>query len=323
VARKSKILITGVAGFAGSHLAEILLSGSGSIYGILAPGEPTVNINHIAPKIKLDEIDIVNQKELSRYILKLKPNYIFHLAAMASVGQSIEKETITYQTNIFGTYNILQAARRCGNGLKKLILVSSSDCYGKFEPKDKILKETQPLNPVSPYGISKATNEYMAQYYFRQYGLPATIARSFNHTGPRQSEIFAIPSFCKQIALIERGGVPPRIMVGDLSVKRDLSDVRDIVRGYDLAARKGKPGEVYQLCSGKAVAIGEALRKLIAMSVFDIEIAIDKKRVRKSDIPILKGSFAKARKELGWVPRYTLDETLRDALQYWRGRVGK
>ncbi len=322
VPRRSRAIITGVGGFAGSYLAEKLLSEGLEIYGLLAPPEETDNIAGISRQIHLDRFDLTNRAKTAAYVKKIKPDYIFHLAAMASVGQSLRFERLTYEVNIFGTLNLLEAAVPAGN-LRKLLLVGSADSYGIIKPKGKILKETEPFQPVSPYGISKAAAEYLAGYYLHQYQIPIVIARSFNHTGPRQSDNFAIPSFCRQIAEIERGLNKPQMAVGDISARRDLSDVRDIVEGYFLLVRKGKPGGVYHLCSGRAVSIKSVLEKLLKMSNTKIRIVIDKNRLRKSDIPVLKGDNRKAIRELDWKPRYRLERTLKDTLDYWREKIAE
>ena len=322
VKKPDKALITGIAGFAGSYLAELLLLRGINVYGLLAPREKTDNIKSILPGLKLERFDIRKADKMSSFIKKAKPDYIFHLAAMASVGKSFDMVRRVYDINFVGSQSLFEAA--CGaKNLKKLIFVSSSDAYGQFKPIRKILKEEQPFNPISPYGISKAAGEYLALYYFRNNRIPVVRARSFNHTGPRQSDDFVVPSFCKQIALIEKGARRPVLSVGDLSAKRDLSDVRDIVRGYYLMAIRGKPGEVYQLCSGKTTAIDSVLKKLIRYSDKKIQIVVDKKRLRKSDIPVLHGSNAKAGKELGWFCRFKLDETLKFTLDYWRGKTSQ
>jgi GDP-4-dehydro-6-deoxy-D-mannose reductase len=321
VKRKNRVVITGAGGFAGSFLTERLLAEDYQIYGLLAPDEKEDNISHLSGALILDRFDITNQSKVHNYIDKIKPRYIFHLAAMASVGQSINQARLTYEINIFGSLNILEAAQLLGNKLEKLVMIGSADSFGVFSPKGKTLKENQPFAPVSPYGISKASMEYLAGYYFRQNHLPVVIARSFNHTGPRQSENFVIPSFCRQIARIEKGLDRPQIKVGDLSVRRDLSDVRDIVEGYYLLAQKGRPGQSYHLASGKAIAIKKALNMLLGMADIKIKVIIDKNRLRKSDIPILRGDIAKARKELGWRPRYKLEETLKYTLDWWREKV--
>ncbi|SYZ74789.1 NAD-dependent epimerase/dehydratase [Candidatus Zixiibacteriota bacterium] len=323
VKRKNKALVTGAAGFAGSFLCERLIAAGFEVYGLLGPGEGTENIEAILRSIHIDRIDITHQNLIHRYIAEIKPNYIFHLAAMASVGQSIQKERMTYNINFFGSLNILEGTLAVKKNVKKVILIGSADSYGKFQPAGKNLKENQPFNPVSPYGISKAAAEYLGQYYFKQHRLPVVIARSFNHTGPRQSVNFAVPSFCRQIARIELGFDKPTIKVGNLSVKRDLSDVRDIAEGYYRLAIKGKPGEVYHFSSGRAISIRAVLETLLKLSTTKIMVAADKKRFRKSDIPILRGDCHKATRQLGWRRKFPLERTLKDTLNYWREKVSK
>jgi GDP-4-dehydro-6-deoxy-D-mannose reductase len=323
VERKNRALVTGAAGFAGSFLCERLIAAGFDIYGILGPGETAENIEPLLPSMKIERLDITHQHLVRHYIVKVKPDYIFHLAAMSSVGQSIQKERMTYNINLFGSLNILEGALAAEKNLKKVVLVGSADSYGTFKPVGKRLKENQPFNPVSPYGISKTAVEYLAQYYFRQYGLPVVIARSFNHTGPRQSVNFAVPSFGRQIARIESGLEKPVMIVGNLNVKRDLSDVRDIVDGYYRLALKGKAGEAYHFSSGRAVSIQSVLDMLLKMSSSKIKVTIDKNRFRKSDIPILTGDCGKAMRQLGWRRKFRLVNTLRDTLDYWREKVGR
>jgi len=322
VKRKSKVFITGIAGFAGSHLAELLLSKDYELFGLLAPRETTKHIKHLVRDIRLERFDILKGGKLSRFINKVKPEYLFHLAAVSSVGQSFENERLTYDVNFTGSLNVIEAACALGKKLRRLIFISSADIYGIFKPKGKTLTESQPFNPVSPYGISKAAAERLARYYFANYDLPVVIVRPFNHTGPRHSENFAVPSFCKQIAGIETGHTRPQIKVGDLSPRRDLSDVRDIVHGYHLSALKGKPGAGYHLCSERSVAMKTVLEKLLKMSGIRIKVCTDKDRFRKSDIPVLRGDCTKVQKELGWQRYYTLDRTLKDTLRYWREKIG-
>lgn len=323
VKRKSRALITGIGGFAGSYLTEYLLSKNFEIYGILAPNEEVFNLRSVVSCISLEQFDITDPSALCKFTRQVAPDYIFHLAAMASVGRSIQLERETYHINFFGSLNILEAARLLKKDLKKIVLVSSADCYGRFMPPGKLLKETQPFAPVSPYGISKVMMEHLAGYYFAQHNVPAVIARSFNHTGPRQSDNFVVPSFCRQIAEIENGQKEPVISVGDLSAKRDLSDVRDIVRGYYLLAVKGRVGEAFHFSSGAATSIKGLLDMLLSFSDKKIKVKVDKKRLRKSDIPVLRGDNGKARRLLGWNPQFKLEQTLRDTLQYWRDRTEK
>lgn len=319
--QRSKIVITGIAGFAGSHLAELLHSKGYRVFGLLAPGEKTGHLKTIKSELTLERFDIRNGDKVSRFIRRVKPQYIYHLAAFSSVGQSYRMVQSVYEINLFGTLNLFEAANNLPGKIKKVLFVSSADVYGVFSPKTKTLTENQPLNPISPYGISKAAGEYLSALYYRQHGLPIVIARAFNHTGPRQSDVFVVPSFCRQIAEIERGRKQPVILVGDLSSRRDLSDVCDIVRGYYLAVQKGQPGRVYQFCSGRAVSIKSVLSSIIGMSEYKIRVKTDKKRLRKTDIPCLRGDNKRAAKELGWHCRYKLNETIRDTLGFWRKRV--
>jgi GDP-4-dehydro-6-deoxy-D-mannose reductase len=312
--------ITGIAGFAGSYLAEELLAHGYRVCGALYPGESTENLESVIDSVTLVQLDILDLERCLAAVSSFKPDYIFHLAAVASVGKALEMERSTYRVNLMGTLNVLQAALQAPK-LKRMIFVSSADCYGIFQPTNKTLTEDQPLNPLSPYGISKAAAEAASRYYFRQYGLPVSVARSFNHSGPRQADNFVIPSFAKQIAAIEAGLQKPALLVGNLSVKRDLSDVRDIVQGYRLLAEKGKAGRVYHFCSGKTVSIQKVLDSLLRLSSKKIKVKIDKSRLRKSDIPILRGSNRRAVQELGFKTRYSLHTTLKDTLEYWRQKV--
>ncbi len=312
--------ITGIAGFAGSHLAEELLHHGYTVTGALYKGEPIDNLSSIAKDIKLAELDILEPEQCRTITARFKPDYLFHLAAFASVGKSFANERLVYRVNFDGTLNMLAAATRLKH-LKKFVFVSSSDCYGTFTPKNKTLTEQQPFNPISPYGISKAAAEFACRSSAKRNELPVTIARSFNHSGPRQSEDFVIPSFARQIALIEKGRSKPVIRVGDLSVRRDLSDVRDIVRGYRLLAEHGLPGVAYQLCSGKAVTIKSVLERLIKLSKQKIDIEVDPARIRANDIPVLRGDNTLAAKKLGYRVKYDLNNTLQQTLDFWRKNI--
>ncbi|HUV30616.1 MAG TPA: GDP-mannose 4,6-dehydratase [Acidobacteriota bacterium] len=314
--------ITGIAGFAGSYLAEELLNSGFTVSGSIYDDEPTDNIAAIRSDLRLVPLDILDGDRCKKVLRKLKPGYVFHLAAVASVGRSYEQEALTVEVNFRGTLNMLAAAGQLDR-LNRFVYVSSADCYGIFSPKNRTLTENQPLNPISPYGISKAAAEYAVRYHYRQHRLPAVISRSFNHSGPRQTERFVIPSFARQVALIEAGRQKPRVQVGDLSARRDFSDVRDIVRGYRLIALKGRPGEVYQLCSGRAVSIQKMLDALLSFSTGKVTVKVDESRLRKAEIPVLRGSNRKAAQSVGFEIRYKLKTTLRDTLEYWRSKVGK
>jgi len=309
--------ITGIAGFAGSFLAEELLAHDYQVSGSTVGRESTRNIKQILNNIELVKLDVQKANEASRRIKKLKPDYIFHLAAFSSVGESFKNENLTYKVNFDGTLNILNAVMELKDPAT-LVFVSSADCYGRFKPANKLLKENQPFNPVSPYAVSKTAAELLCRYFYTRHQFPVKIARSFNHTGPRQNENFVVSSFAKQIAQMEKKGAEPVIHVGDLTARRDFSDVRDIVSGYRLLAEKGQPGEVYHFSSGKAVTIEQVLEMLLKMSDKSIIVKTDNSRLRKNDIPCLKGDNQKAKSKLRFMPKYSLEETLKDTLNYWR-----
>ncbi|MDD5425853.1 MAG: GDP-mannose 4,6-dehydratase [candidate division Zixibacteria bacterium] len=318
--KKPSALITGITGFAGSYLAEELLTHGYTVSGTVYNNEPTNNIKNIIKDLQLVALDILKPEKCRRVVNKIKPDYIFHLAAIASVSQSFKMERLTFNINFDGTLNMLEAARELP-GLKKFIFIGSAECYGIFSPPEKTLTENQPFNPISPYGVSKAAAEQVTRYYARHHQLPVGIARPFNHSGPRQNEHFVIPAFARQVALIEVGRQGPVMKVGDLSPQRDLSDVRDIVCGYRLIGEKGRPGEVYHLSTGKAVSIKTVLDTLLKLAHKTIKVTTDKSRLRPNDIPVLRGNNKKAVQQLGFKIRYSLQDTLQDTLNYWRNQV--
>ena len=313
-------LITGIAGFAGSWLAEELLCHGYRVFGAVLPGELTANLSGVRAGLELFRLDITHLGRCRQLVGRIRPTAIFHLAAYASVGGSVGLEREVFRVNWEGTLNLLEASRELPR-LRRFLFVSSPDCYGLFSPKSRILTEDQPLAPVSPYGISKAAAEQTCLFYHRQHGLPVVVARAFNHTGPRQGEQFAVPSFARQIALIEARRARPVVFTGNLDARRDLSDVRDIVRGYRLVVEQGRVGSVYQLCTGRAVAMESVLRQLLKLTRLRVAVRAHSGLVRKIDIPVLRGSNRKAVQEIGYQVRYSLKTTLQDTLNYWRERV--
>ena len=290
------------------------------VRGAALPGESTENLLHLRPRIKVDRFDITDREACRRVLNRAQPEILFHLAAFASVGGSFAAAEPAFRVNTIGSYHVLEAVRE-KSWLKRLLLVSSADVYGPVRPKDLPLKPDRLFDPRSPYAQSKAAAEYLARMYTDQYQAPVIIARSFNHTGPRQSPEFVIPAFCRKIVAAERSRGKKGVTVGNLSARRDLSDVRDIVRGYRLLSAKGQVGQAYHLCSGKAYSIRELLNKLIAFSDIPIHVRPDKRLVRKVDIPVLQGSFAATRQAVGWKPLFDIETTLKDTLNYWRNRT--
>ncbi|MCP4569685.1 MAG: NAD-dependent epimerase/dehydratase family protein [FCB group bacterium] len=314
---KNKVYITGICGFAGSYLAEELISHGYAVHGAALPKESTANIDHLGRKVKIDRFDITDSDACRKYLRQARPDYLFHLAAIASVGQSFGLGDLTIRVNTFGSHNIFEAIRG-RKWLRKLIMVSSSDIYGPVKKGDLPLRPDQLFNPVSPYAQSKAAAEYLARIYIEQYDMPIVIARPFNHTGPRQTPNFVIPAFSRKIIAAARSGGKKKVDVGNISVRRDLSDVRDIVRGYRLLAEKGKIGEAYHLCSGKAYLIGDLLNKLMSFTDIPIKHKRDDRLYRKADIPVLYGSYHKIRKDVGWKPEIKIERTLKDTFDYWK-----
>ena len=322
MSRKStkRALVTGAGGFAGSHLVDLLVAEGHEVIASLSPHDSVENLAHHGRDITRRRCDITKPKSVLRLLRDAQPHWVFHLAAFASVGRSFSRERLTYEVNLLGSLNVLEAVEAIGK-VERVIVVGSADSYGVFSPKNKLLTESQLFAPISPYGISKAAMERLALQRSTQRDLPVVIARPFNHTGPRQSDTFALPNFCRQIAEIERGERPATLKVGDLSVRRDMSDVRDIVRGYLACAQRGKVGRVYHLCSERAISLRRMLDILLRRADRSIRVRVESARLRAADIPILRGSAARARRELGYRPRYTLKRTLEESLEYWRERI--
>ncbi len=308
--------MTGMAGFVGSHLAELLLEKKEKIVGLYW-NTNLDNLKQIENKLELLECNVAEFKHVHQIIKKIKPKEIYHLAAISSVGKSFAEPVFTFKINFGGTQNILEAVRR--ENLKSRILIpNSADMYGKVSVKDLPIKETQTLHPLSPYAISKTCADILAEQYFKVYQIPVIRTRSFNHTGPRQALGFVIPDFASQVARIDLNLQEPVLKVGDLKARRDISDVRDIVRGYYLLMKKGKLGEAYNLGSGKIYNLKNVLRYLVSLSSQKIRIEIDKTRLRKIDITALQADIAKIKKETGWKPIIPLQKTLQDTYDFWR-----
>jgi len=314
-------LITGITGFVGSHLSEFLLDKNVEIYGIERWRSKTENIDHIKDKLKLIKADVRDAHSIENVIKKVEPNYIFHLAAQSFVPMSWNAPIETLETNIIGTVNLLEGVRKSEID-PKIHIAGSSEEYGMVYPNELPIKETNPLRPLSPYGVSKVAQDRLGYQYHKSYGLKIVITRAFNHTGPRRGEAFVTSNFSKQIAEIEKGIKKPEISVGNLEAKRDFTDVRDIVKGYWLAINKCEYGEVYNLCSGKARSIKDVLDLLISLSkVKKIKIVQDPSRMRPSDVPILQGDFTKFHERTGWKPEIPFEKTMKDLLDYWRNKV--
>ncbi len=316
-----RVLVTGITGFVGSHLAEFLLQQGGiQVFGTQRWRSKTDNIDHLRSKITLRECDLRDATSVRQALADIKPERIFHLAGQSFVPMSWHAPSETMTTNSIGQINLLESLRELKLG-PRVQVAGSSEEYGLVLPNELPLTEASPLRPLSPYAVSKVAQDFLGFQYARSYKMFIVRTRAFNHSGPRRGEVFATSNFAKQIALIEAGLQEPVISVGDLSSRRDFSDVRDIVRGYWLCLEKGEPGEVYNLCSGRDVAIRDVLDILLKLSSAKVQVKVDPARLRPSDVQILKGDCSKFTRQTGWKPAIPLEQTLEDLLNYWRSKV--
>ena len=318
----TKALITGINGFAGSHLAEFLLSKGYEVSGLDYNLGDAGNINHMRDRLELYECDIRNEAMLNEIISQSKPDEIYHLAAISHVPTSYRDPKLTFAINLYGSLNLFEAIKAASRDIKVLYVGSATE-YGDVNKDEIPVNENVFLRPVDPYSVSKACADMLAYQYFKSYNLHIVRARSFNHIGPYQSPDYVVSNFAKQIAEIEKGLKESVITAGNLEAKRDFTDVRDMVRAYWLAVQRGEPGEAYNICSGKAISIKELLDKLLAMSRKDIEIRQDPKKLRPSDVPLLVGNSTKFREKTGWKLGIPFEKTLQDTLDYWRKELNR
>jgi GDP-4-dehydro-6-deoxy-D-mannose reductase len=316
-----RVLITGITGFVGSHMAEYALSKGAEVFGSNRWRSKTENIDHLRSKVSFIESDLRDLSSVRALLETSQPDYVVHLAAQSFVGVSWHAPAETLTTNILAQINVLEAIR----GLKmspRFLAVGSSEEYGLVHDDELPIRETNPLRPLSPYAVSKVTQDMMAFQYFKSYGLPIIRTRAFNHEGPRRGDVFVTSNFARQVAEIEAGLREPVVYVGDLTPRRDYSDVRDIVRGYWLLLERGEPGEVYNLCSGKSWQIQQVLDFLLGLStVKGITVKTDPARLRPSDVMVLEGSPAKMHKATGWKVEIPFERTLTELVDYWRQRI--
>jgi GDP-4-dehydro-6-deoxy-D-mannose reductase len=316
-----RLLITGITGFVGSHMAEYALAHGAEVFGSSRWRSRTENIEHLRSQIKLIECDLRDLASVRGLLETAEPTHVVHLAAQSFVGASWQTPAETLSTNIISQVNLLEGIRRFTIA-PRVLVVGSSEEYGFVCPDELPIRETNPLRPLSPYAVSKVAQDMMGYQYFMSYGLPIIRTRAFNHEGPRRGEVFVTSNFAKQVAEIEVGMREPTMSVGDLTPRRDFSDVRDVVRGYWLLLERGEPGEVYNLCSGRSWAIQQVLEFLLEQSrVKRIAVETDPARLRPSDVMILEGDSSKIRKATGWEVEIPFERTLKDLLAYWRQRT--
>ena len=315
-----RAFITGVGGFAGSHLSDYLLEQTDwQVTGCVLPGW---DCSHLDGRVTCLELDLRDRMAVRAMLEQAAPDVIFHLAAQAFVPVSWQDPWDTLENNIRAETNILDGLVKLG-AKPRVMVVGSNEEYGLVQPQDLPLREDSPLRTNSPYAVSKVAQDLLGLSYFLSYALPVVRVRPFNHIGPRQSEGFVAPAFAKQIALIEAGRQEPVIRVGNLSAQRDFSDVRDVVRAYYLVVTKGQPGEVYNIGSGQPRTVQSLLETMLSLSAAHIRVEFDPERMRPSDTPVVYCDANKLRDATGWAPSISFEHTLRDVLDDWRARISK
>jgi GDP-4-dehydro-6-deoxy-D-mannose reductase len=316
-----RVLITGITGFVGSHMAEYALAQGAEVFGSARWRSRTENIDHLRDKIQLVDCDLRDTASVRRLLTTANPTHVIHLAAQSFVGSSWHTPTETLITNTGCQINLLESIRDL-KASPRFLVIGTSEEYGLVHADEVPIRETNMLRPLSPYAVSKVAQDLMGFQYFQSYGLPIIRTRAFNHEGPRRGDVFVTSNFAKQVAEIEVGLRKPIIFVGDLKPRRDYSDVRDIVRGYWALLERGTPGEVYNLCSGVDWSIERMLNFLVSSSKLErVEIRPDPTRLRPSDVPTLRGCAEKIQHAVGWTPRIPLEQTLGDLLEYWRQQI--
>jgi GDP-4-dehydro-6-deoxy-D-mannose reductase len=313
-----RILITGIAGFAGKHLVTYLTKEDNhKILGIDLNSK-NFNSDDFSKEIEFVEADLTDGQKIFNIIEKFKPHQVYHLAAQSSVSYSWGNPVDTFRINVFGGINILEGLRifcpRC-----RILVACTAEEYGETGSENKAVSEDFRIYPRNPYAISKSALDFFSSVYYSAYRLPVFITRSFNHIGPGQSERFVCSDFARQIALIDNGKQEPVIWVGNIRSQRDFLDVRDAVKAYNYVINRGYAGQVYNVCSGKKRKVSDLLDMLISLSTrSDIKVKIDRSKFRAIDVKIMYGDNRKLKAHTGWAPEYPIKTSLKDTLNYWK-----
>lgn len=318
-----RVLVTGCTGFAGGYLTEALLAQEGvEVVGVSRHAQWPRHWRHLANQVRLRVCDLGERKGIEAVLRETEPDHIYHLAGYANTGQSFRDPDAAWSGNLATTRNLYEAIVRWG-GRPRVLYVSSGLVYDVPEGPDPLVDEDRPLRPVSPYAASKAAADLASYQYSRAPGLDIVRVRPFNHIGPRQSPEYAVANFARQIAAIEKGREPPVVETGDLTPRRDLTDVRDMVQAYLLLLAKGRSGEAYNVGSGTAFSMQEILDRLVALAHVRVEVRQKAQKLRLTETSALRADCTRLRSETGWQPSFALEQTLIDTLDYWRANVSR
>lgn len=315
-----KFLITGFSGFVSRHFIDYLERNkiSAQILGIDINSIDFDISNYQFVKCDFQKTDLLNKNDVESIITVFRPDYVLHLASYSSVAMSWKKpvESFTNNTNIF--LNLIESIRL--SGIKcRILSIGSSEEYGNMENGDIHLKEEHALHPISPYAVARVSQEMLSKVYTDSYGMDIIMTRSFNHIGTHQKDIFVIPSFAKQlIALKENPSANKELSTGDTTIVRDFVDVRAVVEAYYLLFKKGKKGEIYNICSGKGTSLNEVIQRMASILNIEVRQKIDQSLVRPNDNKVIIGSNEKIKRDTDWENKYLLEDSLRDILNYYR-----
>jgi GDP-4-dehydro-6-deoxy-D-mannose reductase len=313
-----RALITGITGFAGGYLAQTLLDHGDEVFGVAR--DKGQGLSHLSHPIDPTIVDLCDSLIVEELLSNIQPDAIYHLAAQAFVPTAWADPWTTFENNVRPQLNFLQALVK-QKSRARFLIVASNEVYGLVQSNELPVTEGTPFRPNNPYGVSKVAQDMLGLQFFLSHELDIVRVRAFNHIGPRQSPFFVAASFAKQIAEIEAGLIKPILCVGNLSAKRDFTDVRDVMRAYALLMRHGERGEAYNVGTGQAYSIQYLLDTLLSYTSAEIKIEPDPDRLRPADVPVIYADNSKLCAKTGWSPTYTFEESLRQVLDYWREEV--
>lgn len=316
-----KYLITGFSGFVSRHFLEYLEKNRirANVKGldIIDPDFRRENFRSV--KFEFEKIDLLDKEKIENVLSEFQPDYILHLASYSSVAFSWQYPVISFQNNTNIYLNLLEAVRKL-NLTTRILSIGSSEAYGDVDKKDLPLAEEHSLKPISPYAVARVSQELLSQIYTRGFGLDIVMTRSFNHIGPFQKDIFVIASFVKQLVKIKSDGGGGELITGNTEIVRDFTDVRDVVSAYYLLLTQGETGSIYNVCSGVGFSLRQIIDTICKILDIDINIKVDPKLIRPSDNKVIIGSNEKIKKNHGWEPKYSLEESFKDMINYWQSK---